>query len=184
MKQYITRLVEIDMGHRVMDERFKCSSVHGHRAKVELHFEFHQQQEIGYAIDFKEIKRIGCQWIDDMLDHGFAANPQDFAMIEACQKTQSKLYLMSLNGEGNYCNPTAENIARELFMAMQILFQKYSDLKIHQLRYYETPNCWVDAYEASLISAERENFLNYRGKQINDYVQEKGKVEYDARKNI
>lgn len=184
MKQYLTRLVEIDVGHRVMDERVKCYSLHGHRAKIELHFEFVQQHDIGYAIDFKEIKRIGCQWLDDLMDHGFVANPKDLVLIEACEKTHSKLYLMSLNGAGHYCNPTAENIAREIFMAMQLLFKNFDDLKVCQVRYYETPNCWVDTFETSLIEEERKNFLRYRGQEISDYAKEKGKFEYDARKHI
>lgn len=182
MKQYITRLVEIDLGHREMDERFKCYSIHGHRVKIELNFQFTAQDPIGYRIDFKEIKRVGGQWLEDMLDHGFAANPHDTVVIDACHKTSSKLYLMSLNGIDNYCNPTAENLSREIFLAMQILFSDFPNLKIYHIRFYETPNCWVDTYEKSISEEETKNFFDYRYKDIKSYAKEKGKLEYDTRK--
>lgn len=181
-EQYLTRTVEMDLGHRILHERVKCHSIHGHRVKVELTFQFIRQEAIGYCIDFKEIKRVGCQWLDDAMDHGFIANPHDEVMIKACEATGSKLYLMSLNGEGNYCNPTAENISKEIFMAVEILFESYPDLKLHQVRFYETPNCWVDTFSQSLHADEKQHFLNYRYATIFEYAKQKGMVEYDSRK--
>ena len=68
--QEIVRMAEFDSMHRVMNEKMKCFNVHGHRYKVEMGFEFDSNQfgdeSIGYAIDFKEIKRVGSQWIDDL----------------------------------------------------------------------------------------------------------------------
>ena len=180
--QYLTRVIEMDIGHRVMHEHVKCYSIHGHRVKIELTFEFCKQQDIGYCIDFKEIKRIGCQWLDDMMDHGFIANPQDQVMIQACQSTSSKLYLMSLNGLDGYCNPTAENICREVFMAIDLLFVDYQYLKLHHVRYNETPNCWVDTYQESISPREKENFYAYRAAEITAYTQALGVLEYDSRK--
>jgi hypothetical protein len=57
-KQYITRKGNFDSGHRVMNERMKCFNIHGHTYLYELEFEFNEMEEIGYAIDFKEIKRV------------------------------------------------------------------------------------------------------------------------------
>ena len=181
-KQYLTRVVEMDIGHRVMHERMKCHSIHGHRVKLELTFQFTQQEDIGYCIDFKEIKRVGAQWLDDMMDHGFIANPHDHVLIKASKDTASKMYLMSLNGESEYCNPTAENISREIFMAMDILFSAYPNLKFYHIRYNETPNCWVDTYKESIRDNERAHFHAYRYEEIKAYAQKMGIVEYDSRK--
>ncbi len=181
-KQYLTRLIELDIGHRVMNERVKCYSIHGHRVTVELTFSFVSQQDIGYCIDFKEIKRVGGQWLDDYMDHGFIANPLDDAVIDACKKTNSKLYLMSLNGPNTYCNPTAENISREIFMALEILFEDYADLSLHSVCYYETPNCYVLADANSIDAEERRHFHQYRYNEIKKYAKEKGIMEYDSRK--
>lgn len=182
MKQYITRVFELDVGHRVMHERIKCFSIHGHRLKIELTMLFTAQQEIGYQIDFKEIKRKAGQWLDDRLDHGFIANPCDHKVIATCQEIGSKYYLMSLNGAGIYCNPTAENISREIFIAMEILFQDHPDLIVNQIRLYETPSCWIDTFRESINDTERSNFYNYRGNEILAYAKSMGIIEYDSRK--
>ena len=179
--QTITRKGSFDSGHRVMNERMKCFNVHGHTYLYELVYSFDESKSIGYAIDFKEIKRVACQWIDDILDHGMILNPEDKELIETTQKLGSKLWLMSLNGPGKYCNPTAENIAKEIFLAMKVLFENYKHLRIHQVRLYETPNCYTDCYASSINTLEELGFYITRREAILKYAHEKGIVEYDDR---
>ena len=185
MKQYITRKGSFDSGHRVMNEYMKCFNIHGHTYLYELTFSFEQMEEIGYAIDFKEIKRVGCQWIDDILDHGMILNPKDESIIKTTKELNSKLHLMSLNGKGEFCNPSVENIAKEIFLAMEILFDEvYKDkqlgLNIHSITLYETPNCYtvVD----SVPEIERSNFRKANYQTISSYAKEKGVLEYDETK--
>jgi len=180
--QYITRKGSFDSGHRVMNERMKCFNLHGHTYLYELQFMFQQMEEIGYAIDFKEIKRIGIQWIEDLLDHGMILNPQDTEIIKVTQSTHSKMWLMSLNGREGYCNPTVENIAKEIFLAMDVLFAKRTHLIIHQIRLYETPNCYTDCFADSISAQEKTRFLKLRKKELLAYAQNKGTIEYDGRK--
>lgn len=181
-KQYITRKGSFDSGHRVMNERMKCFNVHGHTYLYELEFEFNEMEEIGYAIDFKEIKRVGCQWIDDMLDHGMILNPKDTQLISTTKDLGSKLWLMSLNGAGEYCNPSAENIAKEIFLAMDILFKGYRNLRIHKITLYETPNCYTTCVAESISIPESTAFNLVRYQAITEYATAKGIVEYDDRK--
>jgi 6-pyruvoyltetrahydropterin/6-carboxytetrahydropterin synthase len=181
-KQTVTRKGSADIAHRVMFERAKCFSIHGHTYLYELTFEFTSSEDIGYNIDFKEIKRIGSQWIDDILDHGVMLNPLDTDFIELAYKLKSKLWLMSLNGEGNMCNPTVENIAKEVFLAMDVLFNGRQGLKIKHVRMYETPNCYTDCYEESISQEERSNFMKAREQELIQYRELKGVVEYDERK--
>jgi 6-pyruvoyltetrahydropterin/6-carboxytetrahydropterin synthase len=185
--QYISRKGNFDSGHRVMNEFMKCFNIHGHTYLYELTFSFENMEEIGYAIDFKEIKRVFCQWIDDVLDHGMLLNPHDTKLIETTKDYGTKLWLMSLNGEGEYCNPSVENIAREVFLAMDImtttLYQNApTGLKIHRVTIYETPNCWTEVKAASITERERNNFTKARWKEISDYANAKGVLEYDDRK--
>jgi 6-pyruvoyltetrahydropterin/6-carboxytetrahydropterin synthase len=180
--QYITRKGTFDSGHRVMNERMKCFNVHGHTYLYELEFEFHEMEDIGYAIDFKEIKRVGCQWIDDILDHGMILNPKDIDLIETTKKLGSKLWLMSLNGAGEYCNPSAENIAKEIFLAMEVLFKSYNNLNIHKITLYETPNCYTTCIKDSISTKEWNSWNLERRWEIEEYAKEKGIVEYDDRK--
>ena len=179
--QYITRSGTFDSGHRVMNERMKCFNLHGHTYLYDLTFSFDTMKEIGYAIDFKEIKRVACQWIDDLLDHGFIANPHDLIYIQAAEVENSKIWKMSLEGSDNYCNPSVENLAREIFLAMEILFEEYTDLKMHELKLHETPKCFTICNDGSIPDRERKNFEEARYDEIKKYAVEKGVVEYDDR---
>jgi 6-pyruvoyltetrahydropterin/6-carboxytetrahydropterin synthase len=179
--QTITKKGTFDSGHRVMNEKMKCFNLHGHTYHYELTFKFKSMESIGYAIDFKEIKRIGCQWIDDMLDHGTIVNPLDTHVITACRETHSKTWFMSLNGKDKYCNPSVENIAKEIFLAISFLLNS-DTLKLCQLRLYETPNCFTDCSEVSITKFEAEYFYEIHKDELLKYKQEKGVVEYDDRK--
>lgn len=185
--QYITRKCNFDSGHRVMNEFMKCYNIHGHTYLCEVTFSFENMEEIGYAIDFKEIKRVFLQFIDDKLDHGMILNPHDTKLIETTKDYGTKLWLMSLNGEGEYCNPSVENIAKEVFLSMDILSEalyggSHTGLKAHQVKIFETPNCWTDCFRESITDKEYENFKLVREEEIKEYAQDKGVLEYDDRK--
>jgi len=180
--QTITRKCNFDSGHRVMNEAMKCFNIHGHTYLAEVTFEFNEMEEIGYAIDFKEIKRVGLQWIDDILDHGMILNPEDRKLIETTLSLGSKLWLMSLNGVGKYCNPSAENIAKEIFLAQEVLFQNYENLEISHIKLAETPNCWVGCTKDSISKKERKHWRDRNLKDVSNYAKEKGIMEYDDRK--
>lgn len=185
--QYISRKGNFDSGHRVMNEFMKCFNIHGHTYLYELTFSFENMEDIGYAIDFKEIKRVFCQWIDDILDHGMILNPHDTKLIETTKDYGTKLWLMSLNGEGEYCNPSVENIAKETFLAMEILSDTLygnapTGLKIHSVKIYETPNCWTECFTDSITPQEEVNFKLANGSAIKRYAEDKGVLEYDDRK--
>lgn len=178
--QTITRKCEFDSAHRVMNEKMKCFNLHGHRYVCELTFSFNQMENIGYPIDFKEIKRVGCQWIDDVLDHGVILNPEDKVILKSSKEVQSKIWLMRLAGN-EYCNPTVENIAKEIFLAMVVLFQNYQHLIISEIKLYETPNCYTVVTQKSISSDEESNWLRHNYGFINDYRITKGKLNYDDR---
>ena len=180
-RNFVTRKFEFDAGHRVMNERIKCYNPHGHRYVVEMTFAYREMEDLGYAIDFKEIKRVGCAWIDDAWDHAFIANPKDEIMIDACRKLKSKLYIMKLAGIDKYCNPSAENMAKELYFAMSILVNKGENLTLENIRLYETPNCWVDC-----SGLKPEEIMVFHQQKFDhdllNYKEMKGEMEYDDRK--
>lgn len=181
-RQTITRKGTFDSGHRVLNERMKCFNLHGHTYLYELEFEFGSMKSIGYAIDFKEIKRVACQWIDDMLDHAYICNPQDKKLLKLCKKNEWKYWEMSLNGEGEYCNPTVENIAKELFLAVRWLFSDIKNLELCKVTLYETPNCFTKCKLKSISLEERNAFFKARFFDIRVYAENKGVIEYDDRK--
>lgn len=188
---FITRKHEFDMGHRVMNENVHCWSDHGHRYFLEITLSFDSVNKIGYAIDFKEIKRVFFSFIDYRFDHGKALNPKDTILIDACRKIihpltkeHSKLHLMNLLGENGDCNPTAENLAKELFYAGEKLLNDKDNcnLKVVKIKLKETPNCYVECVESDISTEERRNLdESSYAVHINNWKNELGRLEYDVR---
>ena len=171
----ITRIFEFDAAHRVMNEKVKCFNLHGHRFRVEATFEYDETLALGYAIDFKEIKRILGDWIDINFDHACLLNPMDKSLIGMCVENKWKVYAMGFCNVGDV-NPSAENIASELFVVADTLLDKDRDgVKIKNIRLYETPNCWVDVDAPSYpMTGGCENDLIL-------WRESKGTVDYDIR---
>ena len=173
----ITRAFEFDAAHRVMNEKVKCFNLHGHRFKVEMTFEYNSKSLLGYAIDFKEIKRIACGYIDEHLDHACLLNPEDTELIELCRKQNWRLWVMGMGVYGDI-NPSAENIASELFYIIRQLFiNEPCGLRLTNLRLYETPNCWVDCSRIDYVATNM--FLENLG----TWRKQKGSMKYDIRED-
>lgn len=185
MSQIIVKKGSFDSMHRVMNEKMKCFNIHGHTYLYELKFKYIKEEEIGYAIDFKEIKRIFMQFIDDYFDHGAILNPKDVTMYNAAVNLNSKFWIMSLNGEAEYCNPSVENIAKELFILISYMAKKIptkDNLFLDTLVLYETPNSYTECRPSSLLIKEEINVLSNRTVLLDNFLKEKGWVEYDDRK--
>lgn len=172
----ITRVFEFDSAHRIMNEKVKCFNLHGHRFKAEATFEYYEKGALGYAIDFKEIKRIVGDWIEEYLDHACLLNPQDAELIAFCRERSWKLYVMGMGCYGDI-NPSAENIASELFHVIRTLFIEDTCASITRLRLYETPNCWVEVEMDKSDYKASEKFAS----EITEWRKRKGNFNYDSR---
>lgn len=130
-----------------MDHGGRCFNLHGHSYLYEIQLET-KVGHIGYGIDFADVKTLLQYYIDGYLDHGAILNPADFDIIDLCRKIGSKYHIMSLvDTTDKYMNPSAENIAREMYFTLHALFTKNNIEgyeRIHNIRLYETPNCYVD----------------------------------------
>ena len=128
-------MIEFDSAHRVMKHESKCRNLHGHRYRIELTV-VGDLDPLGRVIDFGEMKRLVGAWVDEQLDHGTLLNANDDDLIELCRQNGWKLYVMD-------CNPTAENIARDVFWAAASLLEP-AGITVDRVRLFETPNCWSD----------------------------------------
>ena len=171
----IIRMGKFDAGHRVMHERFKCFNLHGHEYHYRLQFSYSDSLDLGYAIDFKELKRIGCQFIDDHFDHAFICNPADTSVLKCVQETSSKNWVMNLHP--GFCNPSAENIAKELFYCISFLLND-TNLRLEKLTLHETVNCYV---ECMGLSDKELQFLSVLDSMLLKYKIDKGTIDYDER---
>lgn len=135
----VTRRLEFDAAHRVLGHEGKCKNLHGHRYVAEIKVWANGLDTLGRVIDFSVIKEKVGKWIDERWDHNVLLNSSDpiahhISMLE--NEDKSPYLFMSKN-------PTAENIAKELYeVASHIL--KSDIIQIKRVRIYETPNCWAD----------------------------------------
>lgn len=112
-------LADFASAHTLRDYPGACSRMHGHNWKIEAEVQATQLNEIGMAIDFKEIKRE-VRAIADELDHRYLNELAPFQDI----------------------NPTAENIARYFF---QRLAQRLNNerVQVSALTIWETDRACV-----------------------------------------
>lgn len=152
----ITRRLEWDAGHRVLGHEGKCKHLHGHRYVAEVTVEALQLDPLGRVVDFGIIKTLIGAWVDQNWDHNFLAHSNDplIALWDGWVGTHvgagptiTKLFSGHPPYAMKYGNPTAENIARELFDKCRELLPK--QLHVIEVRVWETPNCTATYSEAT-----------------------------------
>ena len=115
------------------------------------------------------------------MDHTFIVNPLDQEIINTCQVLKSNYFEMHLlDGRGS-CNPTVENICKEIYFAIGLLLET-KNLKLLQIKVYETANCVGTCL--GLSTDEIRIFQSHTDyvKAIKAYKEKLGQLEYDSRK--
>jgi len=133
----ITRKLKFDAGHRVLNHESKCKYPHGHEYRLEVVMEPQAGLDaLGRVVDFGEIKKTLQNFIDEYLDHAFIVFIDDTEMLDALHSlSDAKIYPMAEN-------PTAENIASNLFVVFdQLLQEDHPEAFITALTVHETSNC-------------------------------------------
>ena len=143
---FITRRLEFDAGHRIPDHKSQCRHLHGHRYAIEITLAGDIINKAGDAangmvMDFSQVKELANLHLISAWDHAFLAYKGDQAIVD---------FLASLPGHKTVlldCIPTAENLARTAFRILDAVYRDTygNHLRLHQVRLYETPNCWADA---------------------------------------
>lgn len=131
----ITRKLEVDAGHRLMNHEGKCRNYHGHRYVFEVTCTGPELDAVGRVIDFSVIKSVVGKWLDDILDHGMILQLGDPA-IELLS-THGKVLVVPWS-------PTAENIVAWVHVVAADLLKPHN-IFVTRVRCYETPNCWADS---------------------------------------
>ena len=109
------RYHDISCGHRVVGHESKCRWMHGHNYR--FHFKCEAAEgldELGRVIDFGDIKKFLCQWLEDNWDHKFLIWAND--PIQDMIHTAASAMLTDYGDVvGSFVtvpfNPTAENLA-------------------------------------------------------------------------
>lgn len=93
------------------------------------------------VMDFSEVKSIAQATVVNLWDHAFLAYRGDAEVVN---------FLASLPGHKTVILdvvPTAENLAAIAFRMLDVAYvDRYAnELRLEQVRLYETPNNWADA---------------------------------------
>jgi 6-pyruvoyltetrahydropterin/6-carboxytetrahydropterin synthase len=142
----ITRRLEFDAGHRIPHHASQCRHLHGHRYALEITLsgEIIQTEgaaEQGMVMDFSAVKAIASRVLVEQWDHAFLVYQGDRSVVE---------FLATLPGHKTVVLPhvpTAENLAAEAFRILDAAYRDSygNQLRLQQVRLYETPNNWADA---------------------------------------
>jgi len=136
----VTRLLEFDAGHRVMNHESKCATLHGHRYKVEITASAPELDSIGRVIDFSILKAKIGTWLDENWDHNVIVWDKDTSTVRLLRDAPRKKdpWVAPFN-------PTAENMAD--YLLHQVCYRELSGtgVTVTKVRVWETPNCYADA---------------------------------------
>jgi len=115
---YVDRIELIfDAGHRLLKYKGKCEAPHGHTFKAEIMLSSNKIDQIGFVVDFVELKdRVG-KWINENWDHAFLVNGQDKELLQALNSLEEKKIFVFHNE-----NPTSEVMAKYLYSYVRKLY--------------------------------------------------------------
>ena len=144
IKMKIGKVIQWDMGHRVLNHRSVCKGLHGHRYKAEICvegklIEEKGASEEGMVIDFADIKKVAQKFIQEELDHAFMVWDRDHELLEFFKSSQGhKPVIVPFI-------PTAENVAAYIFNKLK---DKFTDvfktgLKLQSVKLWETPSSYA-----------------------------------------
>ena len=129
-----------EMGHRLSFHKGKCKNLHGHSYKCMI--ELSGDPDVnGMVLDYFDMKTI-IEPIIDNFDHAFMVYENDFEVIEALEKLNSRKVVVDFE-------TTAENIC--LYILKQIKSSELpKNVKSVKVRVMETDNSYAE--EQSLFN--------------------------------
>ena len=140
----IGKVIQWDMGHRVLNHRSVCKGLHGHRYKAEICVEGDlvekkDASEEGMVIDFADIKKTAQKFIQEELDHAFMVWEKDIELLEFFKNSKGhKPVIVPFT-------PTAENVAAYIFNELKDEFTDVfkTGLHLQSVKLWETPSSYA-----------------------------------------
>jgi 6-pyruvoyltetrahydropterin/6-carboxytetrahydropterin synthase len=134
----------------------------------ELTFDYSDRGSLDYQAAELEVKRLGIEWISETLGGDtLIQNPVQPVEEEA------KVWYMSLNGKDQDCEPTLQNIVKEIFLAMAALFEDNRSLQIHLVTAYEPQAGFATCVKETITPTEANKWLEVHYATLKKHVEEK-----------
>ena len=113
--------------HNLRGYKGKCEELHGHNWKIEARFESRDLNDIGIAVDFKELKNRLKKILKE-LDHGYL----------------NKIHAFRAK------NPSAENIAEYIYVRLRKTIRK-KGVSIKSVSVWESDSSCATYYDENII---------------------------------
>ena len=140
----VVKIIQWDMGHRVMNHRSICKGLHGHRYKAEISIkgnlvDVDGASEEGMVIDFSDIKKLALSLVHSKLDHAFMVWNKDEEMISFFNSSDGhKAVIVPFT-------PTVENVAKYIFdtLSPKIVDNYDNGVYLSSVKVWETPTSFA-----------------------------------------
>lgn len=150
---YITKKIETETGHRLINYEGKCAHLHGHRYQWEVTVMAADLDETGFVIDYGDLKDILNMTIDE-LDHAFIFSDQD--PLITCSPVTAQRRFQATNGDKGRIhivpfNPTTENLLPWVgSMVADMLDQVFPGkrVELYKITVYETSGSFAEWYNS------------------------------------
>ena len=124
-------------GHRLLEHKGKCVFPHGHTYRAEVWVASEALNELGFVVDFTELRQKVNDWIEEHWDHAFLVNSSDGELLDALRAVKgSRIFIFPEE------NPSAEAMARELYRQAQGL----CGILPAKVRVWESPTQYAEFY--------------------------------------
>lgn len=136
----MTKRLEFDAAHRLMNHETKCRNAHGHRYAVEVTVALTVDGSLdkaGRVVDFGDVKRIFGGWLDETIDHSFIVNVDDLETLRYVDSVGSKFHLVHFES-------SAENLAA-YFLDVARSMLDAPGRRVESVVVYETPTSRAEA---------------------------------------
>jgi 6-pyruvoyltetrahydropterin/6-carboxytetrahydropterin synthase len=130
------------MGHRVYGHESKCANLHGHNYIFEFIVKPKESLDsLGRVVDFSEVKKLLCQWLETNWDHKLMLWQEDPLCENIDYVFGGNLVYITVP-----FNPTAENIANHFLSFIAPELTKDKLWYLYGIVLHETSKCSAEVY--------------------------------------
>jgi len=128
------RYHDFSTGHRVWGHESKCAHLHGHNYRIHFYCEAPSLDSVGRVIDFSDIKKYLCEWLEENWDHKFLVFKEDPWSAVLKETDPEGVVVVDFN-------PTAENMGEHLLNLVGPSQLKDSPVNLYKVHIEETRKC-------------------------------------------
>ena len=129
---YVTKILQFAAGHRLFKYDGNCNNIHGHNYTVEVTVS-DDVNDMGFVIDFKDLSQR-LKIALSRYDHALLLHKDD-PLVSILNIPGLSLKLHIMDG-----NPTAENIAKELYHCLP----QDCEINVVKVKLYETDTSFAE----------------------------------------